>query len=240
MPACQRASVSPVEAPKAKSEAGYSDPPAVELVTQLEATLRIEGRAEPMATVRLRTPTGTAATVTADGRGHWMAQLPRPEPASLYGLSQTLNGQVVQAWGYVLVLNDGRGFSLRSGTGARRLGEVPVGQLTACDFDRAGGGVVSGRSQPQATISLRMDGRKIGEGRADPDGTFSIPLSGPISPGTHVIKVFGSGIDAEMTVNATPAAPLTDGPFRSTASGVGLRIDWMSPAGGVQSTWIAP
>jgi hypothetical protein len=37
-------------------------------------------------------------------------------------------------------------------------------------------------------------------------------------------------------VQVTPAAPLAQGPLRSQLTSAGLRVDWMTPGGGVQST----
>ena len=40
----------------------------------------------------------------------------------------------------------------------------------------------------------------------------------------------------EVTVRTTPAQPLAQGPLRSQFTPAGLRVDWMTPGGGVQST----
>jgi len=39
-----------------------------------------------------------------------------------------------------------------------------------------------------------------------------------------------------VAFQVTPAAPLVDGPLRSQLTSAGLRVDWMTPGGGVQST----
>ncbi|MBS0362864.1 MAG: hypothetical protein JSR98_15920, partial [Proteobacteria bacterium] len=77
-------------------------------------------------------------------------------------------------------------------------------------------------------------------GRADAAGRYQVSLGGqnPVKPGPHHIQVFGEGytpID-QVTVQVAPAAPLAQGPLRSQLTPAGLRVDWMTPGGGVQST----
>jgi hypothetical protein len=39
-----------------------------------------------------------------------------------------------------------------------------------------------------------------------------------------------------VTFQTAPPAPLAQGPVRSQLTDAGLRVDWMTPGGGVQST----
>ena len=50
------------------------------------------------------------------------------------------------------------------------------------------------------------------------------------------IDVFGDATENPVEVDATPAPALASGPFRAAAAAGGLRVDWMTPGGGVQST----
>ena len=163
---------------------------------------------------------------------------PASSEAAIYGLSQNVDGRTVQAQGYVLVTPDGQGVLLRAGAGARTLSRDPETGLTAFDVDRDGGAVVSGRGPAGASVSARIDGHKLGEGRVEEDGRFALPLTGPVAPGSHSLKVFGDQVDASIVVDARPAAPLTSGPFRATPVPAGLRVDWMTPGGGVQTTLV--
>jgi hypothetical protein len=61
-------------------------------------------------------------------------------------------------------------------------------------------------------------------------------LAEGLKPGGHSIKVFGDAVDAGLTVDTSPAPPLTGGPIRTQATSAGLRVDWMTPGGGVQTT----
>jgi len=230
------------EPPKHEAaDGGYVTPPEVTGVQPSGGRVTLSGKAAPGAIVRLATPQGGATEATADGQGAWRLSVPTTTQGGLYALSQRSGGRAIQAEGYVLVTPQGEGALLRAGAGAIRLGpKLPQAGVTAVDFDRAGAAVVSGRGPPGGAISARLDGKKVGESRIDPQGRFAIALLTTLEPGTHSIKVFGDSVDASLNLDASPAAPLTGGPIRTTPTGAGLRVDWMTPGGGVQSSVLAP
>jgi hypothetical protein len=223
------------------ADAGYSAPPEITGVQPSGGRVTLTGKAAPGATVRVATPQGGATEAAVDAQGTWRLAVPATPQGGLYALSQRFGGRAIQAQGYVLVTPQGDGALLRAGAGAIKLGpKLPLSGVTALDFDRAGAAVVSGRGPAGGAISARLDGKKVGESRIDPQGRFAIALLAPLEPGPHSIKVFGDSVDSSLTVDASRAAPLTTGPIRATPTGAGLRVDWMTPGGGVQSTVLAP
>jgi hypothetical protein len=50
------------------------------------------------------------------------------------------------------------------------------------------------------------------------------------------VQLFGDGFSDQAVVEVSPAAPLAEGPLRSQLTSAGLRVDWMTPGGGEQST----
>jgi len=219
-------------------EAGYTAPPTVTSAEPVAGAVRLQGTAEPGARVRLATPTGQSVEVTASGAGRWELLAAAASPGSVYGLSQRISGRVTQAEGYFLVTPDGRCVQLRGGSGSKVIAGGPQQGPATFDIDREGGAVVSGRGPVNGAVSARIDGRKLGEDRIDSDGRFDIPLSGPAPPGVHGLKVFGESIDAAVQLDMSPAPPLTTGPFRITEEPAGLRVDWITPGGGVQTTHV--
>ncbi|HEY8617420.1 Ig-like domain-containing protein [Phenylobacterium sp.] len=219
------------QAAQEKSEAAsYLAPPAAAAY----ANGVLSGTAAPGAQVRLATPSGEA-TITEAGRdGRWQVRLPPAAAARIFGLSMTAGGRQVQAQGYVLVAPGGQAAALRSGGGSIRLDRQRPGMGTL-DFDRGGGAVLSGPAPPGAVVLVRQDGRQVAEGRADAAGRFSIALP-PADSGRHRLEVFGDGFQDAAVVETQPAPPLAGGPLRSQLSGAGLRADWLTPGGGVQST----
>ncbi len=85
---------------------------------------------------------------------------------------------------------------------------------------------------------LRLDDRQVAESRADASGHYDVSLGSPepIRPGAHQVQIFGDGFSDSALVQVSPAAPLAQGPLRSQLTSAGLRVDWMTPGGGEQST----
>lgn len=228
----------PAPAPKGEADAGYVAAPALTGARAEAGEAVLEGAAAPGARVRLAEPSGAATQAIANAEGRWRLRLPAPPEPRVFGLSMTTAGRVVQAQGYILLTPGGRAMLLRAGAGATSPGEPGSPRIAAFDFDREGGAVVSGVATPNAALSVRVDGRQAGAGRAGADGRFSLALPQPISPGVRRIEVVGDTFRSAIAVDASPAAPLTAGPFRASGGAEGLRADWLTPGGGLQSTWI--
>jgi hypothetical protein len=223
-------------AAEAGGEAGYMAPPGVDQVRPGEGGLILAGTAPAAARVRLATPAGEARFASADAQGRWALALGPVDEPRVFGLSATAGGRQAQAQGYVLVTPDGRAALLRAGAGAIRLDRpVQVG-VDAVDFDGDGGAVVSGAAPAGAALLIRVDGREAGQGRADQAGRYSVALPSPVARGVHRLQLFGDGFTDALELETSPAAPLAAGPLRSQLTRAGLRVDWTTPGGGVQST----
>lgn len=222
---------------QAAPHAGYLKPPRLVSAARQGATVVLSGQAEPLASVRLGAPTGEVLAGKADAAGYWRLTAPLASEPRLYGLSMTLEDRTVQAQGYMMVTPSGNAVLLRAGTGAQVLGQFsPSPRVLAIDYDRGGGGVISGVGTPGAGLGVRVDRVTRGEGKVDSDGRFTISLSQALEVGARTIQVAGEGGEQQVVVEiSTPRAP-TAGPVRSTPTAVGWRVDWMTPGGGVQTT----
>jgi hypothetical protein len=222
----------------AAQDVGYLAPPRVDAVRVTPGSVVLSGMAPVRAKVRLASPGGQATVADADAKGRWTASLPAAPAARIFGLSAALGGRQAQAEGYVLLTSAGQAALLRAGAGALRIGPPARAGLTALDFDRGGGLEVSAAVPPGATVIVQLDGRQAAEGRAAANGVYNVSLGSPtpIRAGSHVVKVFGDGFSDQVTVQVSPAAPLAEGPLRSQFTPAGLRVDWMTPGGGIQST----
>ena len=222
----------------AAQEATYLTPPRVEAVRSGPGGLVLAGAAPAGGQIRLATPTGQATFAPVDARGRWALALPPADAPRIFGLSVSVGRRQAQAEGYVLVTPAGQAALLRAGAGALRIDPPARPGLRTVDFDRAGGMEISAAASPGATVILRLDGRQAAEGRAGPDGRYHASLGSPtpIKPGAHEVQVFGDGFSDQATVQVSPAEPLAAGPLRSQLTPAGLRVDWMTPGGGVQST----
>jgi hypothetical protein len=222
----------------APADAGYVAAPAVLAAHVTARGMRLEGAAEPGAKIRLATPEGAELFTKADAQGRWRLDAPPATQARLFSLSMTAGGRRLQSQGYVLLTDGGTAAVLRSGSGAIVLAPTEPPRLLAVDFDRQGAAVVSGAAGAQGAVSVRIDGRPGPVGRADSAGRFSLALPQPLTAGRHEIQILGDSFASSATIEASPAAPLAQPPFRATRSDLGLRADWMTPGGGLQSTWI--
>ena len=228
------------EAPPADDPV-YLTPPMPDAVQAVGEGWRLSGSAPPLAQVRLATPQGEALTATADARGRWAVVLGPSAQPRIFGLSATAKGRQLQSEGYVLLTPKGQAAVLRAGAGAHRIDAAARPGLRAIDFDRGGGLQISAAAPAGASLVVRLDERQVANGRTDEAGRYevSLPQTGSqtrILAGGHQAQVFGDGISDSVAFQVTPAAPLVDGPLRSQLTSAGLRVDWMTPGGGVQST----
>jgi hypothetical protein len=227
--------------PAASEDAADLTPPMPDAVRASGDGWTLSGSAPAGARVRLATPQGEALAAVADARGRWTIALGPVAGARIFGLSATAKGRQIQSEGYVLVTAKGQAAVLRAGAGARRIDPAPQPGLRAIDFDRGGGLEVSATAPPGATVILKLDGRQAALGRADAAGRYdaSLPSAGSqsrILPGAHQAQVFGDGFSDGVSFQVAAAPPLAQGPLRSQLTPAGLRVDWMTPGGGVQST----
>lgn len=221
--------------------AGYLVPPSVNRVQLTSAGLSLSGLGPPGGRVRLASPAGEALVANVDGKGRWMIGLGAISDPRIYGLSAVVAGRSAQAEGYVVVTPKGQAALLRAGAGARRIDDPGRSGLRAIDFDRGGGVEVSATAPAGANVLLHFDGRLTAQGRADAAGHYDASLPGPgsstaIRPGSHQVQVSGDGFSDAVEFQVSPPAPLAQGPLRSQITEAGLRVDWMTPGGGVQST----
>lgn len=224
--------------PPPAEDSGYRLPPSVrDAVRASDGAVALSGRALPGATVRLASPDGRGRETVADASGAWSLTVPPGGPA-IYGLSQEADGQRDQAQGYVAVLPRGAPAALlRSGAGALSLaGAAGRLQIMAVDFDGSGATVVSGWAAPGQALRVLVDGVTVNEGAAGAGGRFFLALPKPLAPGSRTVRVVApDGSVAEVSVEVGPPAPFT-GVLHAVSRGSTWRLDWMTPAGGGQST----
>ncbi|MET0336492.1 MAG: hypothetical protein ABW063_01895, partial [Caulobacter sp.] len=176
-------------------------------------------------------------TAEAGADGRWSVTAPRADQPRLFGLSMTQNDRTVQAEGYVLVTPTGSAAILRAGAGADVIaGAGARPRILAVDYDQEGGAVISGLAVANTPLELRVDGVTRGQGEADGQGRFSLPLSRPLEPGAYEIVAAGQGGEDATRLSIATVGPLQSGPFQGERAPRGWRIDWMTPAGGVQTT----
>lgn len=235
---CHQQAPAPPDEASSESEAGYVAPPAATAAQASQAGVSLSGEAPAGASVRLATPTGEAVTTHADAQGRWRLDLPLDGQVRIFGLSTESGGRRVQAQGYLLVGPRGQAAVLRAGASALRLDHARGSRIATLDFDGEGGALLSGWGAAGTDVLVRLDGKPVGEARADDAGRFSLSLP-RLAPGGHRIEATGVAFTDTIAIDASPAQPLVGGPLHSQLTQQGLRADWLTPGGGVQSTLLA-
>jgi hypothetical protein len=222
---------------EAEAPSSYLAPPSARALRASAEGPVLSGVAAPGSRVRLATPEGEVRLTEANDQGAWSIPLGPIDAPRIFGLSMLIGERTVQAEGYQLVLPDGRLVLLRAGAGAVVVQGAAEQGIAAFDFDEEGGAVISGAAPPEAILSVRIDGRTVStSGRADAEGRFSLPFGAPVPPGPHQIRVQGESLDLSAEVDATPANAPEEGAIRAVRTRHGLRVDWLTPGGGLQST----
>jgi len=232
--------------PAAQSDAaasGYVRPPQVLAATRAgDGGVVLAGQGAADVRLRLASPDGGAYGATADDSGRWGITLPASNDARLFGLSEEISGRVIQGEGYIATLpTPGRPAALlRAGGGAGPLIESSALQITAIDFDAAGGAVISGTAAQGASLKAVIDGAAAGETHASPHSHFSLALTSVLKPGAHQIQIQSGGASAQVriTVGPPPQAAAGDLPYHGARVDGGWRIDWLTPGGGPQTTLV--
>jgi hypothetical protein len=236
----QKAASRVEQPPTASGERGYTPPPELTAVSASpQGALQIVGRAQPGAKVRLASPDGAALFVVADGQGNWRLNIARLAQPRLLGLSMSDHGRVIQAQGYVFLAPDGAAARLRAGGGSERVDPLPTGlAATALDYDTILATTLSGRARAGEMVDLRVDGVERGQSSADREGRFVLSLNQPLTPGPHVFDLSAPSGQAHVAADIAAPAPLSAAPFRAERTPVGWRLDWLTPGGGEQTTFL--
>lgn len=223
---------------------GYLQAPRLTATTLSDRSFSVKGAAAKGARIRLSSPEGQAFGTTADDSGLWQIDVPRnaamDQQAMLFGLSEDIEGRIIQAEFYVALLPDAQVpvVLLRAGTGAQTLASGTAFAITTADFDNAGGLTVSGFAPAAKPIKASVNGSQSIETFVGADARFSIGLTGSSSAGVRQIQIL-SGIDQRTLTLDVSAHRLAPGTLADTTRLVGgWRIDWTTPSGGVQTTYI--
>lgn len=183
----------------------------------------IAGRAAPGAEVTVREGENVIGTVQADQRGEWVLVPDKPlSPGTrVFSLESKLPDKdpVKSESEVVLVVpkddrskalvlrvpdRDNGGASsapavLQSPFAGSSSGGVAIGII---DYDENGKASASGRAKPSARLNVYLDDKLAGSVQADAHGEWRLPLTVPVAPGEHRLRVDQAGPDGKVTGRA--------------------------------------
>jgi hypothetical protein len=216
----------------------YLKPPSV-LTAQagVDGVFHIEGVAQPGAGVQLIQADNSALSARADAQGHWSLTVPAASTVRLFAETMSSGARTVVGEGFLMLAPDGRAAQLRAASASQVLAPVTrTPRILSVDFDRDGGAIIAGVAPAGTGMNIRVDRIASGDVTADAQGRFVAAIQQKLGPGPHLIDISGDAGEDQIVVNANRAVPLTAGPFRAERLDRAWRIDWMTPAGGVQSS----
>jgi hypothetical protein len=106
------------------------------------------------------------------------------------------------------------------------------------DCDAAGGAVISGLAPPGSALHLSVDDAAAGEAKADAAGWYSVALAAAMKPGGHDVVVQAGNNSVRTRFTSDSSRPLESVLFRGQRLADRWRIDWITPGGGMQTTYV--
>ncbi len=235
--------VAPEDAAAAALEArGYTHAPAITSVAASNPGFIVIGGDAP-ADSRVRFAFADslkggaqAVGVTADGQGHFHAEVPVTAAGGLYDVTVDDGGRPRQAEGRLFVPpgRPDKAVLMRPGAPSRLLQPGALGVMVA-DYDAAGAFAVSGRVAPDADVTVMVNDEIRAQVHSDAKGDFDaetqVPPPGPEPQAvTVVVQAAKASFRRDLQV-VNPSAGDYVTPITA-----GWRADWKLPGGGGQST----
>ncbi|RZJ46670.1 MAG: hypothetical protein EON87_03760 [Brevundimonas sp.] len=207
---------------------GWTQPPRIDAVRRVQASLVFSGLAEPGARVVLRNNEGAAYAAAADAEGRFEIRMAVPSGSLLLRPETQVGQDAATSPDRLLIVDGGRGpiAILRSGGPTRRLDAAPA--LGAIDSD-AQSLLASGRSNAAGSpvaVSAGADALQVAAGQ---DGRWSV-LLGPIAP-NGVVRVGDAAF-------VWPGPGASDAELQVERAGEGWRIGWTGVRGARQWSWL--
>lgn len=222
------------QAPAASAAAATSAwmaPPLFDAAEFADGAVIVSGRAAPGQRIVLTDRTGLAAAASADDQGAFAIRLVLGANLTLWRIDVARGAQEART-GQWLAVSGGQASAviLRAGAAARPVG--PAGLLATADYD-GGGLLVGGRVMPGQPVQVDLNGGPPQTVQGDEQGWIQARFAA-VSPGPHRLRARGP--TGEQEISLTLAAP--SGDARARREGGALRIDWPTPGGAGQATWV--
>lgn len=192
----------------------------------------ITGLSGPGDRVVLANPAGVSAAGSTGADGRFSIRLPAPDGPVLYTV-ELHSGRNEARAGYQLLLAPGPGpvaAMLSPGGAAVALGESRL--LASVDYDGAGM-LVAGVAAPGAPVRVSLDDGPVQTAYPDRTGGY-VARFAAVAPGVR--RVHAEQGPRAQSVVLTLTRPSQD--LTVTAEGPAARVDWPTPGGGGQSTWV--
>lgn len=206
-------------------------PPRFEAADFSGEAVIVSGRVEPNRRVVLTDQDGLAAAASADAHGAFSIRLAPGAELSLWRVEVAAAADEARTGQWIAVAPSARvAVVLRSGAAARPVGGRSL--LASADYD-GGGLLVAGRAAPRQEVQVSLENGAVQTVRADGQGWYDARFPA-IGPGPHRIRARTESQTREAAFDLAVPSGVLD--FARVASGP--HIDWPTPGGGGQATWL--
>lgn len=210
---------------------GWMVPPQFEAADFSGEAVILSGQVEPNRRVVLTDQQGLAAAASADAQGAFSIRLAPGAELSLWRVEVAAAADEARTGQWIAIAPSARiAVELRSGAAARPVGGRAL--LASADYD-GGALLVAGRAAPREEVQVLLENGAAQTVRADGQGRYDARFPA-VAPGPRSIRVRTTSQTREASLNlAVPSGTLE---FAREPSGP--RIDWPTPGGGGQTTWL--
>ncbi len=221
--------------------AGYARAPEISSVRQDgNGSYVVEGQALPDGRVRFTYAGQHAIGVAADSRGHYKAELPAAGLGGLYDLSIEDSGRLMHADGRLFIPygQASKAVLMRSGSPSRPIMRG-TDVVRVVDYDAAGALGLSGYVAPNTKVEVILGDEIRAQATSDANGYYTATTQIPppvatAAPVTLIVQVKGQSVTRSFTVSL-PESATED---RIRREGAVLRVDWVLPGNGMQTTLV--
>lgn len=214
------------------TETAWMAPARLDAVDFEADGLIVTGTARPGDRVVLADPAGVSVAGSTGADGRFSIRLAAPRAPVLYR-AEIQSGRDEAHAGSWLVLTPGPGpiaAVLTAGGAVRPLNGSAL--LSGVDYDGAGL-LVSGTAAPGAPVRVTLDDGPAHAAPVNAQGRY-VARFPAVPPGPRRVRAVQG--EQARSVALTLTAP--SGALAVSVTGAGARIDWPTPGGGGQSTWI--
>ena len=215
-----------------ETSSGWAAPARLETAVFGPNGVTLTGAAAPGDRIVLTDTDGVSVAATAGDDGVFSLRLAARGAVSLHHAEIQSRGSQARSGEWLAVTRGADAVAAVLAPGAAVTPLNHAGLLSGVDYDGSAV-LVSGAGLPGAPVSVSLDERPAQAVTADPTGRY-VARFASVPPGPRRFRVEAGerSQDVVLTLTTPPAALGTSG------SRVATRIDWPTPGGGFQSSWI--
>ncbi|MFN3537555.1 MAG: hypothetical protein ACK4Y4_08930 [Brevundimonas sp.] len=213
-------------------QTNWAAPPRLESAVFGADGVTLTGAASPGDRIVLTNMAGVSVAATTSSDGVFSLHLAPGDGVSLHHAEIQSGGSQARAGEWLAITQGPNAVAAVLASGAAVTPLNHAGLLSGVDYDGSAV-LVSGAALPGESVRVSLDDRTAQAVTADQTGRY-VARFASAPPGSRRFRVEAG--DRAQDVVLTLTTPPTE--LGATGSGVATRIDWPTPGGGFQSSWV--